>query len=66
MTVKITSQRFNEYLVAGAAGPKNYWSKGKSKAEILKETGATIGVDRANFESRIWRNIRYMGLSGSE
>lgn len=39
--------------------------QGKSKAEILKETGATIGVDRANFKINDGEIFVIMGLSGS-
>lgn len=39
--------------------------KGKSKAEILKETGMTVGVNRADFEVLKGEIFVIMGLSGS-
>lgn len=39
--------------------------KGKSKAEILKETGMTVGVNRATFEVYAGEIFVIMGLSGS-
>ena len=44
---------------------KELLKQGKSKAAILKETGATIGVDRANFEVESGEIFVIMGLSGS-
>ncbi|SDC56482.1 quaternary amine ABC transporter ATP-binding protein [Shouchella lonarensis] len=40
-------------------------SKGKTKQEILLQTGLTIGVDRANFEVENGEIFVIMGLSGS-
>lgn len=39
--------------------------QGKDKSEILKETGATLGVDRANFKIYNGEIFVIMGLSGS-
>lgn len=39
--------------------------QGKDKAEILKETGATLGVDNANFKIYDGEIFVIMGLSGS-
>ncbi len=39
--------------------------EGKSKSEILKETGMNVGVKRGDVRSIYGRNFRYMGLSGS-
>lgn len=39
--------------------------QGKSKSEILKETGATVGVDRADFKIYNGEIFVIMGLSGS-
>lgn len=39
--------------------------KGKQKREILKETGATVGVNRANFDVYDGEIFVIMGLSGS-
>ncbi|KHO13514.1 glycine betaine L-proline transport ATP binding subunit [Latilactobacillus curvatus] len=44
---------------------KELLKQGKSKAAILKETGAAIGVDRANFEVESGEIFVIMGLSGS-
>lgn len=40
-------------------------AQGKSKTEILKETGATIGVNKASFEVEEGEIFVIMGLSGS-
>lgn len=39
--------------------------EGKSKEEILKETGSTVGVNRASFEVKSGEIFVIMGLSGS-
>lgn len=39
--------------------------KGKSKAEILKETGCTVGVNQASFSVEAGETFVIMGLSGS-
>ncbi|WP_138419778.1 quaternary amine ABC transporter ATP-binding protein [Aquibacillus sediminis] len=39
--------------------------QGKSKEEILKETGCTVGVNRASFEVEAGEVFVIMGLSGS-
>lgn len=44
---------------------KSMLLEGKSKDEILKKTGATIGIDDANFEVREGEIFVIMGLSGS-
>lgn len=43
----------------------NLIKEGKSKDEILKETGATIGVKKANFYVNVGEIFVIMGLSGS-
>ncbi|KUP08301.1 glycine/betaine ABC transporter ATP-binding protein [Bacillus coahuilensis m2-6] len=40
-------------------------SDGKSKSDILKETGMTVGVNRASFEVKQGEIFVIMGLSGS-
>lgn len=40
-------------------------NQGKSKEEILAETGATVGVNQANFEVKAGEIFVIMGLSGS-
>lgn len=44
---------------------KSMLLEGRSKDEILKKTGATIGIDDANFEVREGEIFVIMGLSGS-
>lgn len=44
---------------------KELIQEGKSKAEILKEAGATVGVDQANFKINDGEIFVIMGLSGS-
>lgn len=44
---------------------KELLRKGETKPQILKETGATVGVDRANFEIYDGEIFVIMGLSGS-
>ncbi len=39
--------------------------KGKTKTNILKETGMTVGVNRASFEVHLGETFVIMGLSGS-
>src|SRR5699024_10671976 len=43
----------------------DYLEDGKTKAEILKLTGMTVGVNRANFEVKSGEIFVIMGLSGS-
>lgn len=40
-------------------------NEGKSKKEILKETGMTVGVNKASFKVREGEIFVIMGLSGS-
>lgn len=53
--------------IYGKRGPrvKELIEQGKSKAEILAETGATVGVNQANFEVNEGEIFVIMGLSGS-
>ncbi|WP_125771258.1 quaternary amine ABC transporter ATP-binding protein [Companilactobacillus furfuricola] len=44
---------------------KELLRKGETKPQILKETGATVGVDQANFEIYDGEIFVIMGLSGS-
>ncbi|MDE3315822.1 quaternary amine ABC transporter ATP-binding protein [Lacticaseibacillus zeae] len=44
---------------------KEMLKKGKTKPEILKATGATVGVDRADFSIKTGEIFVIMGLSGS-
>lgn len=39
--------------------------EGKTKEEILKETGLTVGINNANFEVKAGETFVIMGLSGS-
>ena len=55
------------YLVFGHDKQKalKMLRKGKTKQEILKETGCTIAVNNANFTIRQGEIFVIMGLSGS-
>ena len=44
---------------------QEFLSQGKSKVEILKETGCTVGVNNADFEINEGEVFVVMGLSGS-
>lgn len=44
---------------------KEMLKAGKTKPEILKATGATVGVDRADFSIKTGEIFVIMGLSGS-
>ncbi|KRM24355.1 quaternary amine ABC transporter ATP-binding protein [Latilactobacillus graminis] len=65
MTVKLQVKNLTKIFGKRVVRAKELLKQGKSKAEILKETGATIGVDRANFEVESGEIFVIMGLSGS-
>lgn len=65
MTVKLQVKDLTKIFGKRVPRAKELLKQGKSKAEILKETGATIGVDRANFEVESGEIFVIMGLSGS-
>ena len=57
----------NVYLIFGSERSKAFrmLKKGKSKNEILKETGCTIAVNNASLSVREGEIFVIMGLSGS-
>lgn len=65
MTVKLQVKDLTKIFGKRVPRAKELLKQGKGKAEILKETGATIGVDRANFEVESGEIFVIMGLSGS-
>ncbi|MDG2980816.1 glycine betaine/L-proline ABC transporter ATP-binding protein [Latilactobacillus curvatus] len=65
MTVKLQVKSLTKIFGKRVPRAKELLKQGKSKAAILKETGATIGVDRANFEVESGEIFVIMGLSGS-
>ncbi|MBZ1503883.1 glycine betaine/L-proline ABC transporter ATP-binding protein [Latilactobacillus curvatus] len=65
MTVKLQAKNLTKIFGKRVPRAKELLKQGKSKAAILKETGATIGVDRANFEVESGEIFVIMGLSGS-
>ena len=65
MTVKLQVKNLTKIFGKRVPRAKELLKQGKPKAAILKETGATIGVDRANFEVESGEIFVIMGLSGS-
>lgn len=65
MTVKVKVTDLTKIFGRRSSRAKELLKKGKNKSEILKETGATIGVDRANFKIEDGEIFVIMGLSGS-
>ncbi|MFD0896869.1 quaternary amine ABC transporter ATP-binding protein [Loigolactobacillus binensis] len=65
MTIKLQVKNLTKIFGKRVPRAKELLKQGKSKAAILKETGATIGVDRANFEVESGEIFVIMGLSGS-
>lgn len=65
MTIKLQVKNLTKIFGKRVPRAKELLKQGKSKAAILKETGATIGVDRANFEVESGEVFVIMGLSGS-
>lgn len=65
MTVKLQVKSLTKIFGKRVPRAKELLKQGKSKAAILKETGATIGVDRANFKVESGEIFVIMGLSGS-
>lgn len=65
MTVKLQVKNLTKIFGKRVPRAKELLKQGKSKAAILKETGATIGVDRANFKVESGEIFVIMGLSGS-
>ncbi|WP_226526843.1 quaternary amine ABC transporter ATP-binding protein [Metabacillus niabensis] len=64
-TVKISVKDVSKIFGKNTKKAAQLLKKGKSKQEILKETGSTVGVNRANFEVYPGEIFVIMGLSGS-
>ncbi|WP_125567426.1 quaternary amine ABC transporter ATP-binding protein [Companilactobacillus insicii] len=65
MTVKVEVKNLTKIFGKHVGRAKELIKQGKTKPEILKETGATVGVDQANFEINDGEIFVIMGLSGS-
>lgn len=65
MTTKVEVRNLTKIFGKRVNKAKKLLTEGVSKADILKETGATIGVDRANFTVDDGEIFVIMGLSGS-
>jgi glycine betaine/proline transport system ATP-binding protein len=64
-TVKITVREVSKIFGKNTKKAAQLLKQGKTKQEILKETGSTVGVNRANFEVYPGEIFVIMGLSGS-
>ncbi|MBC1422254.1 quaternary amine ABC transporter ATP-binding protein [Listeria seeligeri] len=62
---KIEVEELTKIFGKKASKASSLLSQGKSKTEILKETGATIGVNKASFSVEEGEIFVIMGLSGS-
>ncbi|GKQ42544.1 glycine/betaine ABC transporter ATP-binding protein [Companilactobacillus sp. RD055328] len=65
MPTKVKVENLTKIFGRRAGRAKELLKKGKSKSEILKEVGATVGVNQANFEIQSGEIFVIMGLSGS-
>ncbi|WP_125711893.1 quaternary amine ABC transporter ATP-binding protein [Companilactobacillus kedongensis] len=65
MSKKVEVKNLTKIFGKHVGRAKELIKQGKSKSEILKETGATVGVDQANFEIDDGEIFVIMGLSGS-
>ncbi|WP_125588056.1 quaternary amine ABC transporter ATP-binding protein [Companilactobacillus jidongensis] len=65
MTVKVEVKNLTKIFGKHVNRAKDLIKQGKTKPEILKETGATVGVDQANFKINDGEIFVIMGLSGS-
>lgn len=65
MTTKVEVKNLTKIFGKRVNKAKKLLTDGASKADILKEIGATIGVDRANFTVADGEIFVIMGLSGS-
>ncbi|MGM0968256.1 MAG: glycine/proline betaine ABC transporter ATP-binding protein OpuAA [Bacillota bacterium] len=63
--IKIKINNVSKIFGKNAKKATQMLEKGKTKREILKETGATVGVNRANFDVYDGEIFVIMGLSGS-
>ncbi|KKI91879.1 glycine/betaine ABC transporter ATP-binding protein [Bacillus sp. SA1-12] len=64
-TVKIAIRDVSKIFGKNTKKAAQLLKLGKTKQEILKETGSTVGVNRANFEVYPGEIFVIMGLSGS-
>ncbi|EIL7050241.1 glycine betaine/L-proline ABC transporter ATP-binding protein [Listeria monocytogenes] len=62
---KIKVEELTKIFGKKASKASSLLSQGKSKTDILKETGATIGVNKASFSVEEGEIFVIMGLSGS-
>ncbi|MBF2348354.1 glycine betaine/L-proline ABC transporter ATP-binding protein [Listeria marthii] len=62
---KIKVEELTKIFGKKASKASSLLSQGKSKTDILKETGATIGVNKASFSVEKGEIFVIMGLSGS-
>lgn len=62
---KIKVEELTKIFGKRASKASSLLAQGKTKTEILKETGATIGVNKASFEVEEGEIFVIMGLSGS-
>ncbi|WP_125762361.1 quaternary amine ABC transporter ATP-binding protein [Companilactobacillus hulinensis] len=65
MTVKVEVKNLTKIFGKRVGRAKELIKQGKTKSEILKETGATVGVEKASFEINDGEIFVIMGLSGS-
>ncbi|WP_129706451.1 quaternary amine ABC transporter ATP-binding protein [Priestia megaterium] len=63
--VKLKVQNITKVFGKNPSKAIDLLKKGKTKKEILEETGMTIGVNQANFEIKSGEIFVIMGLSGS-
>ncbi|QDZ96042.1 quaternary amine ABC transporter ATP-binding protein [Bacillus altitudinis] len=63
--IKIKINNVSKIFGKNAKKASQMLEKGKTKRDILKETGATVGVNRANFDVYDGEIFVIMGLSGS-
>lgn len=64
-TVKITVREVSKIFGRNTKKADQLLKQGKTKQEILKETGSTVGVNRATFDIYPGEIFVIMGLSGS-
>jgi glycine betaine/proline transport system ATP-binding protein len=64
-TVKISVREVSKIFGKNTKKAAQLLKQGKTKQEILKETGSTVGVNRASFEIYPGEIFVIMGLSGS-
>lgn len=63
--VKIKVEKVTKIFGKNTKQAQQHLNDGKSKSEILKSTGCTVGVNQANFEVHTGEIFVIMGLSGS-